>query len=74
MGFYFNPTKGLITLEGSPLDWQTLQVYEVKGQLANDYVQWVEEGPKHLILDLSQLPKGIYLFEIDSKTYKMSRE
>jgi len=55
---YPNPTKGIVTIQGEGLTW--ISVYNTLGQC----VLWKELTNSNTMLDLQNLPQGLYLLRI----------
>lgn len=77
IGIYPNPSAGIITVEGRGLKSDlNVTFLSVLGQTAGSYVlPGNPSGKSHLTLDLTSLPKGIYLVRVGNsdlvKTIKL---
>ena len=68
-----NPTTGLITVEGSSDELESFQFYDLQGREIHSRLKWVERGQGYVILDLSKLPKGIYILETPRESIKVTK-
>lgn len=68
--FYPNPTKGLIYSENELSANQKLSVMSISG---SDFTNQVSiQSPS--TIDLSRLPSGVYLIQVDTKIYRIMKQ
>jgi len=58
---YPNPTTGKIQIESSNLKVQSLDIYDMKGQLVKQFPNLQSQIPNEI--DVSSFPNGLYLFQ-----------
>ena len=71
---YPNPTKGLLTLEGTPEELVDYRFYDLQGNDLNTLVRFVEKGNGYVQIDLSQFLTGVYILETASRSFKVRKE
>ena len=71
---YPNPTTGPIKLTGPPDEIQSFTLFDLQGRDMTQQVEKVEEDYYQVFLDLSDLPKGVYLLQTANQTVKVRRE
>ena len=71
---YPNPTKGLLTIEGAPDELSSHTLYDVVGKDVTAQVQVVYRDDFQIQLNLSRLPRGVYLLKTENETVKIERE
>ena len=69
-----NPTSGPITLSGAPEEISSYTLYDIQGQNVMYQVEIVEQDYYQVFLDLSDLPRGVYLLQTASQTLKVRKE
>ncbi len=71
---YPNPTTENITIEGLSSDIQTIRVYNTLGQevISREWEAGVQSSS--IVLDLANLPSGIYYIRIADKSYKVFKK
>ena len=69
-----NPTRGRITLEGTPNELDTFAFYSISGIDVSSQVQVLERETYRMFLDLSKLPRGVYLLQTANETLKVRRK
>ncbi len=68
---YPNPTFGLITIDGTYNDLNSLQIVNILGTVVTNHVNIVSTSTSQIKLDFSNLSKGTYFIRIDNKAIKV---
>ena len=71
---YPNPTKGLLTIEGAPDELSSFTLYDVVGKDVTAQVRLIYRDDFQIQLNLSRLPRGVYLLKTENETVKIERE
>jgi hypothetical protein len=69
---YPNPTTGKIQIESSNLKVQSLDIYDMKGQLVKQFPNLKSQIPNEI--DVSSFPKGLYLFQVRNENNIYNRK
>ena len=71
---YPNPTQGLLTIEGAPDELSSFTLYDVVGKDVTAQARLVYRDDFQIQLDLSRLPRGVYLLNTENETVKVEKE
>ena len=71
---YPNPTKGPLIVEGSPDELSSFTFYDVLGKDVTAQVRLIYRDDFQIQLNLSRLPRGVYLLKTENETVKIERE
>ena len=71
---YPNPTKNQITLEGDSFELEVISISNVKGQKFDDQIVISKSEKSKVVIDLSNLEKGVYIIKTRTKSHKVYRE
>lgn len=71
---YPNPTKGLLTIEGAPDELDEFSLFNQRGTEVSDRVRIIDRSDFRISLDVSKLPKGVYLLKTENETVKVERQ
>ena len=69
-----NPTKGPLIVEGSPDELASLSLYDIEGKDMTAQVDILSRSDFQIQLDISKLPRGIYLLKTENETVKVEKE
>ncbi|OFY23331.1 MAG: hypothetical protein A2W98_05405 [Bacteroidetes bacterium GWF2_33_38] len=71
LNIYPNPANKQLYIEGLEYsDYRSIQIYNLTGQNVRELN--VGESVKTIIVDISDLPKGVYVIRINNKSFKFS--
>ena len=71
---YPNPTKGPLSIEGAPDELTSFTFYDVTGKDVTGQVRLIERTEFRIRVDISKLPRGVYLLKTENETVKVERE
>ena len=69
-----NPTRGPITLSGSPDEIKTLTLFDMQGREVTQLVDIMEIDYYQVFLDLSDLRKGVYILQTATHSFKIRKQ
>lgn len=69
--FYPNPAINQITIQGNELRAGELKMYDVKGRNINPFVKLLKTSAREMVLDISGLMPGMYIFKIQNSVYRV---
>lgn len=71
---YPNPTQGLLTIEGAPDELDSFSLYDQGGNNLTPQVSVLDQSDFRISVDMSRLPRGIYLIKTENETLKVEKE
>ncbi len=74
ISIYPNPTKNFVSIVGRISEIEELKIYNTLGKEISSKVQFIQQSDSRITLNLSKLPKGIYLIKTKTtinKLYKL---
>ena len=71
---YPNPTTGPLSIEGAPDELTSFTFFDVTGKDVTAQVELIERTEFLIRVDISKLPRGVYLLKTENETVKVERE
>jgi hypothetical protein len=71
---YPNPSSGNITIEGTAAELSQLKLFSVTGQDVSGQIQVINRNSSKIVVDLSQLSKGIYMMKTNTTVTKLFKQ
>ena len=71
---YPNPTRGALSIEGAPDELTSFTFYDVTGKDVTAQVRLIDRTDFLIRVDISKLPRGVYLLKTENETVKVERE
>ena len=74
ISIYPNPTNNKITIKGDNSEISEIRIYNMQGQDFSLSVKPVKNGKNSIVVDLSNLPSGMYLLRTQNTTHKVFKK
>ena len=73
LDLYPNPTGGPLSIEGAPDELTSFTFYDVTGKDVTAQVKLIERTEFLIRVDISKLPRGVYLLKTENETRKVEK-
>ncbi len=71
---YPNPTSSQITIKGNHSELSEIRIYNTQGKDFSSFVKLINSSERSIVIDVSNLPSGMYLLRTKITTYKIYKK